>query len=292
LNAAPPPIVPPNRRRVRTWLTLGRVSNLPTAWSNCLAGWWLGGAGAIEPLPFLLLGATLLYLGGMFLNDAFDVDFDRARRPERPIPAGWMSLDSVWIWGLGLLGAGVLCLILLGTRTGGLGVALLASILVYDALHKITPISPLLMGLCRFFLYIVAASTGSLGVTGQSIWCALALALYVTGLSFAARHESRRDPAPLWPVAAPLLLAILMNAGPSRKPALLLSAALALWILRCLPPALRRPDPDLRRTISGLLAGIVLVDWLAMANAPWALSLILLSLFGLANLLQRIAPAT
>ncbi len=28
----------------RTWLKLGRVSNLPTVWSNGLAGWALSGA--------------------------------------------------------------------------------------------------------------------------------------------------------------------------------------------------------------------------------------------------------
>src|SRR2546429_470557 len=51
---------------LRTLLVLGRVSNLPTVWSNCLAGWWLGGGGNIDKLPFLLEGATFLYTGGMF----------------------------------------------------------------------------------------------------------------------------------------------------------------------------------------------------------------------------------
>src|SRR6059036_3657743 len=53
---------------LRTFLILGRVSNLPTLWSNCLAGWWLGGAGNPEQLPLLVAGASLLYLSGMFLN--------------------------------------------------------------------------------------------------------------------------------------------------------------------------------------------------------------------------------
>ena len=73
-------------RALRALLVLGRVSNLPTVWSNCLAAWWLAGGGTVERLPFLLLGATLLYTGGMFLNDAFDADFDNQYRKERPIP--------------------------------------------------------------------------------------------------------------------------------------------------------------------------------------------------------------
>ena len=79
-------------RPVRALVILGRVSNLPTVWSNCLAGWVLGGGGFTgdEPGRVLLLGAgaTLLYLGGMFLNDAWDAPFDRQHRPERPIPSG------------------------------------------------------------------------------------------------------------------------------------------------------------------------------------------------------------
>jgi hypothetical protein len=38
-------------RKLRTLLVLGRVSNLPTVWSNCLAGWWLGGGGNFGNCP-------------------------------------------------------------------------------------------------------------------------------------------------------------------------------------------------------------------------------------------------
>src|SRR5213596_1799456 len=92
----------------RTWLVLGRVSNLPTVWSNCLAGWWLGGGGNFAKLPFLIAGVTLLYIGGMFLNDAFDEQFDRQHRKERPIPSGQISAGHVWRWGFALLAAGEL----------------------------------------------------------------------------------------------------------------------------------------------------------------------------------------
>src|SRR5712675_3038067 len=105
---------------LRTLLVLGRVSNLPTVWSNCLAGWWLGGGGNVEKLPYLLAGATSLYTGGMFLNDAFDVEFDREYRKDRPIPSGQITLDEVWRWGFGWLGVGTVILVLLGKATGAL----------------------------------------------------------------------------------------------------------------------------------------------------------------------------
>ena len=87
---------------LRTFLILARASNLPTVWSNCLAGWWLGLGYSTwdlheRPLPLLLVGATMLYLGGMFLNDAFDANFDAQYRRERPIPCGAISERAVWL---------------------------------------------------------------------------------------------------------------------------------------------------------------------------------------------------
>ena len=60
-------------------LRLGRVSNLPTVWTNVLAGGILAGADPAHPLVLVpLLAASLLYVGGMYLNDAFDAEIDAA----------------------------------------------------------------------------------------------------------------------------------------------------------------------------------------------------------------------
>src|SRR3974390_1221625 len=90
-------------QRMRALLVLGRISNLPTVWSNCLAAWFLGGGGQWRSFVLLCLGATPLYTGVMFLNDAFDVEFDRKYRSERPITSGQISLRFVWITGATLL---------------------------------------------------------------------------------------------------------------------------------------------------------------------------------------------
>src|SRR5215831_8695630 len=103
---------------LRTLLILGRVSTLPTVWSNCLAGWWLGGTGRFKTLPWLLFGGTFLYLGGAFLNDAFDADFDQEHRRTRPIPGGAIRLESVRRLGLVWLVLGWLSLLWLGQVSG------------------------------------------------------------------------------------------------------------------------------------------------------------------------------
>jgi len=280
---------------LRTILILGRVSNLPTVWSNCLAGWWLGGDHHSDRLPFVLIGATFLYIAGMFLNDAFDVNFDRQYRKERPIPAGAISLKSVWLLGLAWLFFGVIILLWLGELPGAVGWALVFCIVLYDAIHKRIELSPVLMGLCRFFLYLIAASAGERGLTAASIWCGLALAAYVVGLSYLARRECAGGPLKFWSVfflAVPVLVAIFKNPNGYSEGRFLLCAVLLLWTMRCLRHTLWSVERNIGLTVSGLLAGIVFVDWLAAANGPRELSFVFIALFLAARLFQRFIPAT
>lgn len=281
----------------RTLLVLGRVSNVPTVWSNCLAGWYLGGAGTVQALLLLCLGATALYVGGMYLNDAFDVEFDRQNRPERPIPSGAITAGEVWAYGIGLLLIGTILLAFFGMMTLFLGLLLVGSIILYDAVHKAIALSPVLMSFCRFFLFITAASTGDVGVTGLALWSAMALALYVIGLSYVARSESTRGALKYWPcyfMAAPLVLAWLVNAGEYQLKSNLLSLVLLLWILHNLRFTFWSTEKNVGRTVSGLLAGIVLVDFLALGaggSNPF-LPFVFILLFAAALVFQRFIPAT
>jgi hypothetical protein len=282
--------------QLRTLLVLGRVSNLPTVWSNCLAGWWLAGGGNTWKLPLLFFGVGALYTGGMFLNDAFDADFDRQRRAERPIPSGSISLDAVWKFGWAWLASGTLSLLFFGRITGLLAVVLAACILIYNLTHKFITASPWLMGLCRFWVYVIAGSASVVGFYGWPIWCGSALAFYIVGLSYVARRESFRGPIPFWPLwllAAPVIMAMLMNAGENRTPAVWISLVLVLWIAYCTRPIFQPGEMNVGRIVSGLLAGIVFVDWLAVApQCPRELSFVFMILFGATILLQQLVPAT
>jgi 4-hydroxybenzoate polyprenyltransferase len=282
---------------LRTLLILGRVSNLPTVWSNCLAGWWLSGGVNFWKLPLLLAGTSALYTGGMFLNDAFDADFDRQRRVSRPIPSGVISPDTVWLFGWAWLALGVFCLLFLGKVASVLAVLLAACILIYNAAHKFITASPWLMGLCRFWVYVIAGTAGADGLNGWPIWCGAALALYVVGLSYVAKRESFRGPVPYWPLwllAVPIVFAMLMNTGEARKPAMLVSVILALWMARCVRTVFQPGEKNVGRIVSGLLAGIVFVDWLAVAPQISHITsgIVFLALFGMTQLLQKFVPAT
>jgi hypothetical protein len=284
-------------QKFRTLFILGRVSNLPTVWSNCLAGWWLSGGGNFWKLPFLFLGMSALYTGGMYLNDAFDEEFDRQRRAERPIPSGKISANAVWKFGFAQLGFGFLLLFFCGKVAALAAVFLALTILLYNVTHKFFNASPALMGLCRFWVYVIAGATGAEGLTGWPIFCGAALAFYIVGLSCVAKRESFRGKIPHWPLiflAAPILLACVMNVGDALKPALVISLVLALWLTRCVRTIFFPGEINVGRIVSGLLAGIVFVDWLAVAPQipPLPGGIIFLALFGLTKLLQNFVPAT
>jgi len=88
---------------------------------------------------------------------------------------------------------GVLSLVAVSKTTGVLALALLLCIIIYDATHKVITASPWLMGVCRFWVYVIAASVSLWGVNAGHL-CGAALGFYVAGLSYMARGKVYADP--------------------------------------------------------------------------------------------------
>jgi 4-hydroxybenzoate polyprenyltransferase len=260
-----------------------------------MAGWWLGGGGELWDLLLLGCGGTFLYIGGMYLNDAFDAQFDWQHRPERPIPSGAIPVGTVWLLGFSWLGVGLGCLMLFGQTSLVFALLLVAAILIYDAVHKIFEFSPLLMALCRFLLIVLAASTGLDGITGLSIWTGLVMASYIVGLSYIARTESTLVGLRYWPclfLAAPVVLALIVNPGEYQLRAVSLCAVITLWVLRSLSFALWSAQRNVGRCVASLLAAIPLLDLLSIWDGSFLLGVTFVGLFTVALLFQRFVPAT
>ena len=226
---------------MRTLLTLGRVSNLPTVWSNCLAAWLLtAGLRSGTPAWLLLLlftGCSALYLGGMYLNDAFDVAFDNLHRPERPIPSGKISRRGVAISGCALLAVGI---VLLVPVSGAWAWALAGFILIYNAIHKRTAAALLIMAGCRALIYpLVGVAGGGLPSLPVMLWVASGcMALWVLVLSILARGNSRYSAAVPNLLAGIPILDLLLVSPHSILQALPFFGftALALFLRRSIPP--------------------------------------------------------
>ena len=138
------------RSRPRAYLLLSRVSNLPTVWTNVLAALVVAHA-SLDSLPVAAAAASIFYVAGMFLNDAFDAPFDAAARNDRPIPRGDVSRQEVFAIGFALLLGGELLLALLPHAVPAMlwGVGLAIAILFYDYRHKGQAYGPVIMGACR-----------------------------------------------------------------------------------------------------------------------------------------------
>lgn len=284
-------------------LTLGRVSNLPTVWTNALAGVVLAGSAAGDArVPWILLAMSLCYVAGMYLNDAFDREFDVRHRPERPIPSGAVSVRTVFTAGFGMLAAGVALLAWLGFGTPqgtgwtplAAGVALAASILLYDAHHKDNPAGPLLMGLCRALVYVAAACVVLARPPAAVYVGALLLLSYLIGLTYVARQEHLGRVANLWPLLF-LALPIAWGARVALQGGfvLVLWLLLTAWVLYALSFLRRRQPGDVPRAVGHLLAGICLWDALVIAEAGEpGLAGAALGLFALTLMLQRVVAPT
>lgn len=282
--------------------SLGRVSNLPTVWTNVLAGVVLAGGDVADArIAWAALAVSLCYVAGMYLNDAFDREFDARHRPERPIPSGAVSAQSVFGAGFTMLAAGVALLAWLGLSPGGTGwpplaagVALAGAIVLYDLHHKGNPLSAVVMGLCRALVYVAAASV-VVARPAAAVWIAALLLLnYLVGLTYIARQEHLGQVANLWPL---LFLALPVAWGAGAAAASGFVAALWLlftaWVLYALSFLRRRAPGDVPRAVGYLLAGICLWDALVIAHAGQpAVAAFALAMFAITLLAQRLVAPT
>ena len=264
--------------QAKTWMTLGRISNLPTVWTNTLAAALLASsAGALAPPSslvwvLLLVTLSLLYLAGMLLNDLLDADWDEQHNNPRPITLGLDSRQQVRLASVLLLALAAVSALLLSKMIEqphwllGSVILLVGCIFGYNLLHKKHAHSVWLMGACRSALYLTAAA--SLAIPPGPIWlCAALLGVYISGLTYLARQEHRNQLISRLPVLLMLSpMALALYAGN-----LWFWPVLALWLgwlgwhyrLHLANPHKRQ----VRAFIGAGLAALPLFDALVMAVA-------------------------
>jgi hypothetical protein len=293
---------PHHPSRARAHLALARLSNSPTVVSNALAGASLAGAlsatrapTALGALALLSAAMVLFYTAGMYLNDLFDLEHDRRVRPERPLPAGAVSRREALTATVLLFASGTFLLSLLGAAPLVSGLVLVALIVLYDAWHKTNPLSPLLMAATRAMVYVTAflalrPTVPPDGMIARLILWALLLGLYVVGLTYIAKTETRTLTG-YWPAA--LLFLPAAFAAPLLPWRLLwLPLAFALWLAYSLS-LVYAPTRQVGRATAQLIAGVSLVDALVLGlfgtlGGVWAA----LIAFGGTLVLQRYIRGT
>lgn len=284
--------------KVATALKLGRVSNLPTVWTNMLAGAALAGR---DPDGFTLVtlatAISLLYIAGMFLNDVFDLEWDRKHQPARPLVTGEARLSEVA--GLAVVFMATAIVLVLFAAAGGrvayaafsaLGLA--ALIVLYDWKHKQWVTGPWIMGACRFMIYVTSAA-----VVGAWNWQVAAAGLcllgYIAGITYLARMEHLNTLNGYWPLVLLVLPAgFALYLGFHEIWSWLLVAALLVWLVRAARHLLPGKKRNVPQAIGALLAGIALIDTAILVSLQqYLLAYLAAGAFALCLLLQRrVAP--
>jgi 4-hydroxybenzoate polyprenyltransferase len=260
---------------MRTYLQLMRFPAVFTALADIGLGFLLTHQrlAPLGDLAALAIASSGLYLGGMVLNDYFDRDLDARERPSRPIPSGRVSPRTAAGVGSGLMILGPVGAWFVSAEAFEISLMIAALVLAYDGYLKKTPVGPIAMGGCRFLNIMLGASAAA-DATWQTtqIAVALAMGLYVAGVTWFARQESQRSArnhliaAAVTSHAAVAGLAAVVVGIPASAPekAGMCLAALALvttWIDVRLFVAVRQPTPrNVQATVKRMLLSIVLFD--------------------------------
>lgn len=282
-----------------TALKLGRVSNLPTVWTNTMVGMALVNS-RFEGLTVFTaaIGLSLLYVAGMFLNDVFDLEWDRRNQPGRPLVKGEASMKEAVAFSIALIMTAVILLAFSASGDHVLPVLLSAVVLIvlimlYDWKHKQWNFSPWLMGGCRLLVYLTAGAV--VGAWNPPVLAAgICLLGYIAGITYVARMEHLNTLNSLWPL--PLLfvpVGFVLYLGFKDVWSWLLAAVVLLWLLRAARSLLPGKQRRVPQAIGALLAGIALIDTAILtALQQQGPALFAAGCFGLCLLAQRKIAAT
>ena len=302
---------------MRPWLHLARISNLPTVWTNVTAAWLLAGGALVDVrLYWLILAGSLLYTGGMILNDAADVEFDSEHRKERPIPSGQVSAGAAWSVGISMLLVGAWLAFAKGWAHPLFIAGLVVCILFYDLYHKPWAGSVVVMGACRTMLVCMAGSARLIDLASEETgWliCSpfhlefdslnylprlvvihgVALGIYTVALSMAARSGGKSSVRfLLWVPLLSLLSGRAADVRLDSAPPLALVMVLAAFALLVVSAQLRLRAGRIDAAVGLLLAGFVIADALAICTTSPVLALFFVAAAPLLRFWQRWVAAT
>ena len=187
-------------QRLKEYLLLIRLPNVFTAPSNILTGYFaavtVAEANSVH-LIALMVSSGLLYIGGIVLNDYFDVEIDKRERPFRPLPSGNISKrHALAIAMIAMLIANTIALVL-GPISVAVSLVLTFARIVYDYRLKHGFSGPFAMGSARFLNVIFGASPVLLYLNNHSYailgTAAASLFLYIVAITLLSKKEAGNE---------------------------------------------------------------------------------------------------
>ena len=172
-----------------TFLKIGRISNLPTVFSNVALAFFLSGNTSFISLSSFFLLSSFFYIGGIYFSDWRDSDFDLKHSKENHFSSFGISEKNLLSLSLLFLSLGFLIYLPFSTKIGiFFALLLLSSILAYGFWHK-KKFGFLLLGFCRSFLYLWVFFSHQNSFSLENLFPAMTLFSYAALLTFYARDE-------------------------------------------------------------------------------------------------------
>ena len=178
---------------------LMRPANMVTAIADVIAGIAIAGFLVIDIISLqhtihiilLCISTASLYAGGIVFNDVFDIEDDKANRPERVIPSGRVSLKQASILGITLFVIGIISSLIVSSFSGILAVSITVLALLYDKYGKHHPFfGPINMGLCRGVNLILGMSISS-NLEPKYFLIALIPVIFIAAITLTAQKETK-----------------------------------------------------------------------------------------------------
>jgi 4-hydroxybenzoate polyprenyltransferase len=305
------------RSTLSGFLQLMRLPNIFTAMADVAMGFlFVKGDADLSDfwvLGVLLASSSLLYIGGVVLNDVVDHELDTIERPNRPLPSGRVTPRAACLFGGIALFVGTALgwavALAVGRLLPGVVATLLAAcVLIYNGMLKHTPLGPVAMGGCRMLNVFLGMSVIAGSFAAENWLVAGGIGLYIAGVTWFARTEATRSSRlPLVLAATMMLLGIAMIAcvpwtGTDRvltvirnQPTgwlllMLLMGAMIGW--RCVAAIVKPDSVWVQRAVAHAVLSLIMLDASAcfVIRGPYFAAAILLLMLPAMFISRRISP--
>jgi 4-hydroxybenzoate polyprenyltransferase len=146
---------------VINYLRLVRIANVFTTVSNIILGYFF--FTNINNLDYfiiakLILISAMLYIGGMVLNDYFDIKIDKKERPWRPLSSNKITKKNALVIILFSFSYSLIFSFIIGLNTFTVTLIMITLIFLYNKFLKNTIYGPINMGVIRSLNIVLGAS--------------------------------------------------------------------------------------------------------------------------------------
>lgn len=242
----------------------------------------------VPHLIALMVSSGLLYVGGIVLNDYFDIEIDKRERPSRPLPSGNISKrHALAIAMVALLFANTIAFVV-GPMSLLVSLALTFAIIAYDYRLKHGLLGPFAMAGARFLNVIFGASPVLLYINNHSYAivgaAAATLFVYIVAITILSKKEAGNE-RPNSTMASLMIFGVISGIAAlglvlQLQLAFLLNLSIfAVVMIITIKQHLAKELPSVQKAVRNMVISIIIIDSVFVTGTvglPYGLATLLL----------------